>query len=109
LPSATASAVFAVISASELPLMSTWHGSQSNTTVLPLTVRLCFFPSVSSASKLFQRRFCIAKRLDRESENIMNLLPLRSLIRFKAWLIARISAENIDELSGRPRHIWIHQ
>jgi len=61
----------------ELPLMPTWLGSQTNTTVLPQTVRSWIFSSVSSTSKLSQRRFCIAVRLDRESEKIMNLLQFK--------------------------------
>jgi len=77
LPGAAVSAVFAAISASELPLMPTWLGSQTNTTVLPLTVRLCIFSSVLSTSKLSQRRFYTAIRLDRESENIMNFPGFR--------------------------------
>jgi len=74
LPGAAASAVFAAISASELPLMPTWLSSHTNATVLPLTERLRYFASVSSISKLSQRRFCLAIRLERESKNIMNLL-----------------------------------
>jgi len=55
--------------------MPTWLGSQTNTTDLPWTIRSWTFSSVSRTSGLLQRRFCIAIRLDREPENIKNMLP----------------------------------
>ena len=89
----------AALSASSLPWMPTWPGSQQNTMLLQ-DASLWYFMRSCWTSGLEVFLLLRDWRTERESEKMMNFFPLLVFMKRRARSIAWISAEKIDAPSG---------